>query len=71
MVMKTGERWHCMNPNCRSEVLIVVGGDADRPNPVCSCGSPMKKAYKPPVLRYLDFLHLDEPEFVPRDHQDE
>jgi hypothetical protein len=30
-------------------------------NPRCACGSVFKKNYFPPVFRYLDFLHIDQP----------
>jgi hypothetical protein len=62
MVMKAGERWHCMNPACGDEVLVEGKSPQDGAEAVCSCGSPMKKEYKPPVFRYLDFLILDSPE---------
>lgn len=53
--------WHCTNSECRATRSLP-------PRPVngapvaCACGAPMKRDYKPPVLRYLDFLREpDEP----------
>lgn len=65
MVMKAEERWHCMNPACGCQVLVEEKSPQDGAEAVCSCGSPMKKEYKPPVFRYLDFLTLDSPESLP------
>jgi hypothetical protein len=61
MRMKPEERWHCTNPACECEVLVESGGSVEGKNPRCSCGAAMKKKYAPPVLTYLDFLHLEEP----------
>ena len=62
MVMKSGERWHCMNPACLCAVLVETSGALEGSNPRCSCGSIMKKDYSPPVFRYLEFLR--EPELA-------
>jgi len=56
MLMKSGERWHCMNPACLCAVLVETSGELEGSNPRCSCGSIMKKEFSPPVFRYLDFL---------------
>ena len=61
MVMKSGERWHCTNPECRCAVLVETNGEVDGDNPRRVCSSLMKKEYSPPVFRYLDFLRLQEP----------
>jgi hypothetical protein len=61
MRMKSEDRWHCTNPACGCEVLVESGGSVEGKNPRCSCGAAMKKKYAPPVLTYLDFLHLEEP----------
>jgi hypothetical protein len=60
MVMKSGERWHCMNPACLCAVLVETSGELEGGNPRCSCGSIMKKEYAPPVFRYLEFLRVAE-----------
>jgi hypothetical protein len=60
MVMKNGERWHCTNPACRCSILVETSGEAEGKNPLCACGSVMKKEYAPPVFQYLDFLHFPE-----------
>ena len=59
MVMKSGDRWRCINRNCQCEVLVESGGRVEGANPRCVCGAPMKKAYASPALRYLQFLHPD------------
>jgi len=50
MVMKSGERWHCMNPACLCAVLVETSGELEGSNPRCSCGSIMKKDYSPPCF---------------------
>lgn len=60
MVMKTGERWHCTNGACGCSILVETSGEAEGKNPVCACGSVMKKQYAPPVFHYLDFLRFPE-----------
>lgn len=60
MVMKTGERWHCTNPTCRCSILVETSGDGEGKNPLCACGSVMKKQYSAPVFQYLDFLRFPE-----------
>jgi len=66
MVMKSGERWHCVNPACGCVVLVESNGEIEGQNPRCACGSIMKKSYTPPVLRYFDFLRFPEPAFIHR-----
>jgi hypothetical protein len=66
MVMKTGERWHCTNSGCRCSILVETSGGAEGQNPVCTCGSAMKKQYAAPVFQYLDFLRFPEPVTVLR-----
>jgi hypothetical protein len=66
----SGERWHCMNPNCRREAILEAWDRRDGTNPRCPCGAVMKREYAPPVLRYLDFLRMEEPapiEHAPRE----
>lgn len=71
MVMKSGERWHCINPGCGCAVLVEASGEVEGQNPRCACGSIMKKGYSPPVFRYLDFLQSPEPEPVRRGPSEE
>ena len=66
MLMKSGERWHCINPACQCTVLVETSGEIEGRNPHCACGSVMKKDYSPPVFRYLDFLRLQEPALARR-----
>jgi len=61
MVMHPGERWRCIEQNCRCIIVVESGSSPDGTNPRCSCSSIMKKEYKSAVLSYLDFLHLDPP----------
>jgi hypothetical protein len=61
MMMKSGEHWHCTNEACGVEIHVESGGRIDGVNPRCVCGAALKKKYAAPVLRYLDFLSLDEP----------
>jgi hypothetical protein len=61
MEMKTGEHWRCSNPLCHAEILVVQGSAIGDRNPICICGSVLKKRYVPPVLSRIDFLRLEEP----------
>jgi hypothetical protein len=61
MMMKTGELWHCMNPQCHCEVLVRSDSEIAGSHPRCVCGAPMKKKYTAPAFTYLDFLQPDEP----------
>jgi hypothetical protein len=61
MWMKSGERWHCVNPACRCEVLVESGGEIPGTGPRCACGGTMKRNYVPPVFQYLDFLRVEDP----------
>ncbi|HUL17137.1 MAG TPA: hypothetical protein VLV88_14150 [Terriglobales bacterium] len=70
MVMKTGEHWHCMNPDCRCAITVETGGEFDGANPICACGTQMKKDYKPPVFHYLDFLRPESGELVSGDRHE-
>jgi hypothetical protein len=67
MVMKSGERWHCINPACGSIVLVESNGEIEGHNPRCACGDAMKKEYSPPVFHYLDSLKFPEPALAHRD----
>ncbi len=45
MVMKSGERWHCINPACGCVVVVESTGGIEGQKPQCACGSDMKKNY--------------------------
>jgi len=60
MLMRSKERWHCVNPACRCSVVVETSGEIEGQNPVCVCGSILKKDYSAPVFRYLDFLRMAE-----------
>ena len=64
MLLKTGERWHCTNPACHTEIRVEAGGEVGGSNPRCCCGAVMKKRYEPPALRYLEFLRAEAPPIV-------
>ena len=66
MDKEQGQRWHCMNAACRKELTLEPAEGPVDSNPRCVCGSEMKKAYSPPVFRYLEFLRLDEPVLAER-----
>jgi len=59
MLMRSGERWHCINRSCRCEVLVESGSHAGGQSPRCACGGPMKRNYVPPVFKYLEFLCVE------------
>ena len=71
MEMKAGEHWHCTNPLCKSEVVIVQGSKIGGDNPVCVCGWVLKKKYVSPVLSGLDLLRFEEPHCAVRGVQTE
>ena len=52
--MQTGERFCCMNPNCRAEIEVRKDSSEGTSNPRCCCGAEMKKPYSRPVVRKLD-----------------
>ncbi len=52
MRMREGERWRCMNADCRCEIGVLRNAEVEgQSNPRCCCGSPMKKPYTKPVLK--------------------
>jgi hypothetical protein len=62
MLMKSGERWHCVNTHCHCEVLVECDSGIAGGSPRCVCGAPLKRNYVPPVFKYLDFLRMEQPE---------
>ena len=67
MVMKSGQRWHCVNPACRCAVVVETSGEIEGQNPRCVCGNAMKLEYSPPAFQYLDFLRFPESALTRRD----
>lgn len=61
MVMKAGECWHCTNAACGCSIVVQTSGEIEGKNPLCVCGSAMKKQYSPPIFQYLDFLRFPDP----------
>jgi len=53
--------WHCTNPACGQQATGPAFW-ADGKAPRCGCGFAMKKTYRPPVFRYLEFLVIEDPE---------
>jgi len=66
MLMKSGERWHCVNTSCRCEILVESDSSVPGNSPRCACGAAMKRNYAQPVFKYLDFLRVDDAELLPR-----
>ena len=66
MLMKSGERWHCVNTSCHCEILVESDSSAPGSSPRCACGAAMKRNYAPPAFKYLDFLRAEEGEPLPR-----
>ena len=49
-------QWICQSSACRRQVEIEIpagGGAGQDLNPLCTCGSKMKKVYAKPALREL------------------
>ena len=69
MKIRSGDTWHCANPSCDAVVLVQAEGQCVSPR--CSRGAPMKKKYRSPEFRYLDFLRIDEPELTSRNVRDD
>jgi len=67
MLMKSGARWHCVNPACGCAVVVESNGGIEGQNPRGAWGGIIKKNYSPPVFRYLDFLRFPEPALTHRD----
>src|ERR1700743_1000734 len=56
MLLQSGDLWHCTNPACCSELTIRFSREVEVDHVYCVCGAVMKKPYRPPIFRYLDFL---------------
>lgn len=69
MKIRSGDTWHCTNPSCDAVVFVKAEGQGVSPR--CSCGAPMKKKYRSPVFRYLDFLRVEEPELTSQNTRDD
>lgn len=64
MTRKSGNTWHCTDTNCRAVAVVPANMPENALPPSCFCGAKMKKEYKPPVFRYLDFLRPAGPVLV-------
>jgi hypothetical protein len=54
MTRNVGERWICSNAECRCELVVEVSArTGEGTSPRCSCGFPMKKRYRAPVIRVI------------------
>jgi hypothetical protein len=50
--IRKGEYWRCQNQVCQGEILVTASSAlAEDRNPLCSCGSLMKKPYIRPALK--------------------
>jgi hypothetical protein len=61
MIVKSGEQWHCTNPQCHCEVPVQSEDAVDGNNPRCVCSAPVKKTYTSPNFAYLEFLRVPDP----------
>jgi hypothetical protein len=59
MLTRPVESWHCVNPECSAKPTIRVDFNLENTPPRCLCGTLMKKEYRSPVFRYLDFLRAE------------
>ena len=50
MNMQIGERYRCINDDCRCEIEVVKASAEAVLNLRCCCGAKMKKPYTNPVL---------------------
>jgi hypothetical protein len=61
MIMRTGERWLCVNPYCGDTVTLRSAYYSREDPPRCPCGSPLRKVSASADFSYLDFLRSEEP----------
>ena len=54
IAMREGQHYRCQNPECRAEIEVTKDSIEGISNPICCCGTPMKRPYSKPVLRVLD-----------------
>jgi len=59
MTMNVGQRYRCQNPDCRCEVVVIEASMEGAFNPQCCCGAKMKKPYRKPTFKKLDFKRVD------------
>lgn len=52
--MAKGQRFICVNPDCRAEIEVVKDSTEGTSNPRCCCGAEMKRPYSKPTVRKLD-----------------
>lgn len=51
LFMRKGQRYHCQNPECGSEIEVTKESAVEgASNPRCACGAEMKKAYVKPTV---------------------
>lgn len=53
MTMIAGQRYDCLNPDCRCEIQVIKNSMEANSNPRCCCGAEMKKPYKRPTVTTL------------------
>ncbi len=60
MVMKKGEVYRCTNRRCNCEVVVWRASELEGSrNPMCCCGSEMKKPYAKPGLHELTAAEVE------------
>jgi hypothetical protein len=53
-MMRTGQKWRCVNPGCRAEMVIIESSQlVGAGQPRCGCGTVMKRAYEKPTARRI------------------
>lgn len=51
-MMHIGQKWHCVDPRCRAELVVTESSRLlGVKNPVCACGGPMKRVYEKPTAQ--------------------
>ena len=50
MMMQSGQRFRCTNPECAAEIEVIRDSIEGTSSVTCCCGAVMKKPYRKPVL---------------------
>ena len=60
-MMHIGQKWHCVDPRCRAELLVTESSRlADVKNPICGCGRAMKRVYEKPTVQRVAMCTAEE-----------
>ena len=53
-MLNRGEKWRCLNPMCCAEIVVTESSrKKDVTNPLCGCGTVMKRDYQKPAARTI------------------